>query len=993
MPSFELSFSRRTFSLVFLFLWLVLAILVPVIFTSALCFSVHAQLVASVEAKHDRKSSQRAITCSDPDLCLSMAKEMAESGDYRSALSILSPFASFPMKYPTIYSDYIVILFWDGRVDEAISMYDSLPASFPKRGYLLRNMAKAHYERDEFQEAVMLYENALRQTPSDEEAQKGLVLSFIRLGDFRKASNYLERFLEKAPDSSALAPIRAHLLIKQGRYLEGLREYDSVARRTDIEADQVYRVRDDLIASTGVEERKRILDALAIAAQQGDEQAICHHILVLTLCKDYNGAVKSLEASDIDTNRCTDHFLAWIAWAYFKIGKTREAKAYYEKILARRPSYVRARIGLAYCLSVDGDDASATDIVDKLLLVDPKSVEIRFARAFVHERAGRLWSAIAEYDHILRLSPENTVAHELKLRTLSDLGASSHALQEGQKNFPDNSELHYSIRGDMAVDLIHWDEPEKAIHLLSLISEDTENLRFRFDYVNALAESNQNSEVVRVYQNLCQEGISPPPWTLEDVAGAYLYLEEPYKALELYDEALKASPNSFEGRMGKFNVLQELREWEKARKVLDDLDQMTPEFLGEGKNAQPNWPKLEVTIARGWALAREDRLGEAEDFFYDLYERAPANTDIRNGLAHVHLWRGWPRKALKEFRIIETLDPEYMKAKTGKMAALNELAFREEARDEASTLLKTHFKNKYLQQLCRQFEVEEMREIVADFRVFQEPEGSDDIRAEISFYEPVSVSTSLCAAFLWRKTWEDDDSSNFRRAGMGVNHIFNSTWEVEQRVSVNYDDGRDFGSFSEIRFFPSDYFRFSISYDSFTTDVPMQARVFEIEAKKLDLGIEYRESEWRSCHLFLGHLEFSDGNDRDQALLGYEQGLFVKNNWSMKLGVELYMSRNSRDDAPYFNPEKDFSLSATHVTEQTLWRIYDRAFVHRLHLTVGSYKQADYSHEMIGSIRYEQDYDFSDTHSLLWGATLGSNVYDGDAVTNYGFYLTYRWRF
>ena len=173
----------------------------------------------------------------------------------------------------------------------------------------------------------------------------------------------------------------------------------------------------------------------------------------------------------------------------------------------------------------------------------------------------------------------------------------------------------------------------------------------------------------------------------------------------------------------------------------------------------------------------------------------------------------------------------------------------------------------------------------------------------------------------------------------------------------------------------------------------MRARVFGIEADKMGFGITYRESDWRSYHLSLSRQAFSDENDRDQASVGYEQGLWTNNDWKMRLFLDGYMSRNSRDDAPYFNPGRDWSLSATHMTEHTVWRIYDRLFMHRIFLTAGTYKQKGFSNAFTGGIRYEQEHEFSDTQALIWGMILFTNVYDGDRVDGYSFDLSYRLRF
>jgi biofilm PGA synthesis protein PgaA len=938
------------------------------------------------------QSQPKPLPSIDPETSLARARELIKDGNYEEALSLLSPFISEPMKYPTVVSDYIVVLVWEGRHNEAIGMYENLPPSFTKRAYLLRNMAKAYYEEKDFLKAFSLYHAALQETPMDEEAQKGVLLSLIQTGDYTSASEYLKEFLERSPDSVSLAFTKAYLLFKQERYPESLKEYSILALRKDVDSEHVYKIRDDLIVSLPAEKRQSMLKELRVAIEK-DPIARLDYILVLILNKEYKAAIGVFETAGLDIERYPDYLLSWIAWAYFKIGDTEKAKLYYEKILNARPAYVRANIGLAYCLAAEGQSDRAMVILDSLLVDEPKNLEIRFARAFVHEKSKRFWLAIQEYNRILEISPGNPVALKLILQNLSDLGASSLALERALSELPLDLKFHDSLRADMAVDRINWEEFEMAKSILFPLIEDRENMRARYDHIIALAENNDMEEVLKAYENLIKDGISPPPWVLENAAKAYLYLEQPEKALELYNEALKANPASFNGRMGKFYTLQELRRWVEAREVLDSLDREQPYVLGEDKYIRPNWPKLEIAVVRGWLLAHEERLREAEEYFYGLREGAPANTGIRTGLAHVYLWRGWFRKALREFKIIETFDPKYHKALIGKAITLNTLAFKEEAREIAGKLLTSHPRDKHVQQLVRQLRVEEMAEVVTDFAVTTDEDGFEDIRAEITLSKPVSLYSSLYGFLLWQQSSDDTQMRFFRRAGLGINHIFNSSWSLRQQFSVDYDDGDDFGSFTMINFYPDDYWRFRLSYDSFTTDVPLQARVFGIEANRLETGITYRESDWRSYHFTLSALKFSDDNRREHALLGYEQGLLVKNNWRMRLFLNLYLSRNSLEGAPYFNPDRDLSLSTTHLTEHTIWRIYNRALVQRLFLTLGTYKQSGFSNDAIGSIHYQHDYDFSDTHALLWGSNIARNVYDGEPVHSYSLYLNYRRRF
>ncbi|UCE71623.1 MAG: poly-beta-1,6 N-acetyl-D-glucosamine export porin PgaA [Nitrospiraceae bacterium] len=945
-----------------------------------------------VEKIGDEKTVSTGISLSvDNDAV--KARQMIEAGRYAEAIPLLEPYTSEPLRYRNEVSDYIVLLTWQEQFHEAITAYEALPESFPRQSYLLRNAAKSYYELGRYVAALSIYKEALQQLPTDEEAQRGVIYSLAKMGQYEEATNYILQFQERVPDSLSLAVTKANLYLLQGRYQDALNTFQILIKRKESESEAIYESQNSLIASLPAERREKMLEALQLSIEESDESASVNYILVLIINRDFKEALKAFEKSEKKADLYPDYILSWIAWAYFKVGEREQAKTFYEIIRARRPDYPRAELGIAYCLAQEGKYEEAMDIIDRAEMREPRSPEALFARAYVYEQSRRFWKAIQEYDRILTINRDNAVAGKLRSRAFSDLGLSTQALKETEGEEIPDFELVDSIIGDMAVDRIHWKEYERALVVLEPEIWERGNLRRRYDYMIALAENGDMREVIAEYEKLLQENMELPPWILENAASAYLYMEQPKKAIQIFDDVLSDYPQSFNSRIGKFYALQELRQWEEGRNVIGELDRDTPESLNRGKREIPNWLKMDTTLARGWFLIYEDKLQDAEDYFLDLHERAPANIGIRNGLAHTYMWRGWPRKALREFRIINTLDSKYSKARIGQISAMNMLHSKEEARAEARTLYKLQPKNKHLQQLMRQLAVEEMRELYGSFSIAADDDNVEEIAAEVSLTQPLALYTDVYAFLYWARTSDNDLKSMFRRTGIGVSHALNSSWRIRQQLSVSYNDGEDLGSFTEIAFTPDDYWTLNVSFDSFTTDVPMRARAFGIESNKLDAGITYRESEWRSYSLGYSRMKFSDSNERDSVWLGFEQGLLVKNDWKMRIFLDLYASDNSRTDVPYFSPDSDYGLSVTHLTEHTIKRIYRKAFIHRLYLTAGMYKQDGFSSAATGSVRYEHDYQLSDTQFLLWGITLGRNSYDGETVSGQSYYLTLRWLF
>ncbi|UCD36492.1 MAG: tetratricopeptide repeat protein [Nitrospiraceae bacterium] len=957
---------------------------------------IEPELPSAIIMKAQSNKEQIAGLSSDADSAISgypgtlhRAREMVREGHNREALALLLPYTKDAAQYPEAVSDYIVTAIWSGKEEEALEMYGNLPDSFPKRAYLMRNVAKVYYDRADFQKSLTLYQAAIGNAPDDEEAQKGVVYSLTALGEYERAVTSANDFLSRSPHSFELALARADLFIRVNRYADALRAYWSLAQGDESDTESVFQHRDAMFSSIPSEKRRDVVSDLQRAAQ-AERELMSDYVAVLILYRDFDLAVREIEVAGLDSSEYSPDMQLRIAWAYFQTDEREKARNIYREILDNDSHNDMARIGLSYCLAKDGKGEEALRILDVAARNSQYSQEVMFARAYAFEQTGRFWSAVEEYDRILEINPESTAAKRLRLVAMSDMGASTHADTMAETELPGDGRLRETFHGDMAADRIAWKEFSAALDMLRGPVEDKKNLRARYDYILALVENYDMQEAVDEYERFINEDIHPPDWVLENVASAYLYLEQPDRALEIYEDVLSRNPASYNSRTGMFYVLQELRKWEDARVFLDDVDSDEPAFFQQGRKRVPNWKKMDLALDRGWSLAYEDRLGEAEEYFRDLHEKAPAHTGIRTGLAQTYLWRGWPRRALEEFKIVENLDPKDKSGKTGKIQALNELAFKEDAREEAAALLVLHQKDKHVQSAARELELEDMRRLEADFLIGGDDDGFEEVMGRVQFTQPVSLYTGLYGFVLWSESSDDDNQSKFRRAGAGAEHIVNSDLRLRQHFSINYDDAQDFGSYSEISYAPDDYWEIAMSYDSFTTDIPLRARVFGIEADKLNLNVAYVESEWRTYHLSLVRQRYSDANERYQGMLGYEQNLWVRNNWRERIFIDFYTSRNSRDDAPYFNPDHDYSASVTHMTEHTVRRIYRTAFVYRIYLSAGGYKQSGYSLGPTASLRYEHDIELSDTHALLYGAMVGSHPYDGESVTSYGFYLTWR---
>ncbi len=924
----------------------------------------------------------------DADAAYEDARMLISKSMYEQAIVKLSPFVSEPLKYPKPVSDYIVLLVWTSRADEAIKAYESLPEGFPKPGFLQRNIAKAYYDKRSLKSAAALYQSALLSAPDDTEALKGLALSLADLGEYEKAVSQFETLIEKRPDDAVIRFMFSSTLFKAGRYAEAVKSFRASSELNNAEAEKIFRQRDELLQSLPEDRKKTLADQLSITAASG-RNAAADYIVLLAITGNYSSAVSEFENLGINRMQSPFDMLNWVAWSYFKTDARQRAKELYTHVLSTYQSNRQALIGLSYCLSANRQAARASEILDKLHATDPSDIELLFARAYAFERSGEFIKAVNEYDRILSIDTQNITAKRLRLYALSDIGATTPALQETIKTFPDDKLLIESITGNAAVDRLRWAENEKAISLLNELRKNPGNRRAQLDYLAALFESRETSEAIELYKYLESQNIDLPVWIIEYAAGGYLDQEQPDRAMYHYSKALKLEPSSYKARLGMFQTLSIMRRWDEAEAHLSSLEK---ERFAPIVNEKPNFGKLALAYERGWFLISQDRLSEAEEHFMDLYSKAPGNTEARNGLAHVFYYRGWPRKAYEEFSIISNLEPEELGYKTGLIMSKNGLDQKTEARSEAQEMLSKNPKNRILKNLVRDLKVQDLDELTASLSVTSEEGGFGDTRYYLSYSHAFTPYTRAYAFLYHERSRDSNQTNNFKRAGLGIYHIFSRYLSATQQLSLNYDDSKDIGSFTSLSFTPDDHWTFSASFDSYTSDVPFRARVTGISSKKYDFGISYRVSELSDYSLSLTRYDFSDSNKRDMLNLGHSRQIFQQNDWKMRLFLNFYTSRNSLDNAEYFNPDSDWKFSLTHMTEHTLRKIYRQSWIHRLYITSGLYKQSGYSGKLDKAIRYEHDISFSDTQSLVVGASYGQNHYDASPTNSYTFYINYRGR-
>jgi biofilm PGA synthesis protein PgaA len=518
------------------------------------------------------------------------------------------------------------------------------------------------------------------------------------------------------------------------------------------------------------------------------------------------------------------------------------------------------------------------------------------------------------------------------------------------------------------------------------------------DRISALRERYRMRDAIVLYEALAARPAALPAYAQSAAASAYLYLEQPEKARDLYRAALVTDPNNLQSHIGLFYALAESEDHPAALAEIDHAVAITPQWIDAWSpvtiRENPAYPG--VLSARAMAPLFANRPGEAEQRLYDLADRAPYNTDVRTDYASSMRARGWPRRAEEELRWVLAVDPDNSGALGERAGALLERRDYRQAETALALAQDVAIEDGRVKRAARLSEVNNMRELIVDGTYGRSsgggPAGTEDYAVDAWLYSsPLDYNYRVFAHTYSAEAQFDNGSGRRNRLGAGVEY---RAPQIIASGELTHDvNGDDTGAAAALAYTPDDYWTFRGIVDTSANDTPLRASLAGINARLFSGEAIWQANESRSAALSYARMNFSDSNRRDTVQARWTERVIAGPVYKLEITGALYASQNSAVGAPYFNPSHDFSPTLQFANEWLQWRRYTRAFRHRLVLDIGNYSQQTFSSGPIYGARYEQEWDADDRLTLRYGVGRNLHPYDGaQTATNYG-YAYLNWRF
>lgn len=883
--------------------------------------------------------------------------------------------------------DYLTVLSWSGRdanvVRQAISLDDTTAPD-----YTLAAIAKSARNIREYATAARYYELLLKRKPDNLDAWQGLIYTLTDGARYAEAGRLTR-------DAAANKRFGPQAVAKATRYVndEQARHYRTLAREGKTDA-ALARLRE-------------------LLEQDPDNLKLRHDYIVTLQWAGHNEQALA-QAAHIQLDQSPIFVLESLGKAARDTRQFESAISSYRHALEQDGERLPSTLGLALALADAGRAEEGVQILKPRADREPKHIPIWEALAYVYLRKRDWFAALAAYEHILTLDSTHRAARVGRIMVTSHMGAPHLALSMaqaagdilndaemdrlltdraavtvrwGELGSPLHEERHNDI--DLAIDYLH--------HNLDRFQHESQKKRghivnAQFDMLVALRDRKHMREAIKLYEQLLEQEVEFTNYALIAAADAYLYQEQPAKARDVYLQALNRQPGNFNIRLSLFYAYLENEQFGEAYETIDALNTE----LKPWDKKRANRDKLAADSTATAARAYGNLLKQAQERLVPLQRRAPHNTNLRNLLAHIYMWRGWNKRAIDEFNIVLSTDPEHLSARIGRSRAyFNQREYRVTER-QLQDLLDVYPENKHVLEASRLWGVHNRRELRIDVTSSTSDgltETSDDQTIDTYLYsQPFDYNYRIFLHDYRAKANVVEGHVEYRRVGIGLEYR-QPRWKLLGEATRDHWFGGDPGYKLRADWTPDDNWNASLAYDSQAIDISLRGRYYGIDAKSLSFDTGYRVSDTRDFGIGMQHYEFSDGNRRESASARWYERLYTHPRFRTNGILRLYASRNRLTDVPYFSPRRDRSIEYTLDNEWLTYRDYGFRFYQRLILTLGRYYQDGFDGENVTAIRYEHDWNVHDNLLLLYGVKRSRPVYDGIREPTTGWYLTFVWRF
>lgn len=710
-----------------------------------------------------------------------------------------------------------------------------------------------------------------------------------------------------------------------------------------------------------------------------------------------------------------------VARSYRNLKLWPESLELWQRILRRDPGQQEARAGWIMTLSDAADHAKARQQAERFVH-DSGSFLSHQVLLYVVRARGNGWDELFMLTRLHDLSGDSPELSEERMRAMAALQVSGPALQLSE-DLPLNAQSHRQLELDQVAEMVrvahistrgeqekYW-IADRALERYQVLLQEWDGLAdaeeqillARTDRMGALLARNHFVEVIAEYEDMQAAGHVVPDYARRWVASAYLSARQPEAALQIMEELFHGIPPAelpLEDSQELFFAALESERIERGGALAKSILQDTPyhRYHFGSPTPQPNDNWLSGQVLYGHYLYKSNRLDLAEQHSRQMAYSGPGNQGLRINHAEVLLARGLPRAAEHELKLAEVYEPRNLQLEQQQAYVAQTLQEWRQFDLLVEDVVQRSPHEPSVRQLARYHQVENMREFRLDgskgISSGSPVSGSHDLNLRAALYAPRQFDHwRPFVAYDYSTGRFDEGTGHNRITAAGVEYTSRNNWAELELSNHRARGGSRLGARLAYQYDFNDHWRAGAELERLSRQTPLRAIRNGVTANRGSLNLRWYQNERREYQASVARSHFSDSNNRMEYGISGKERLYSSAHLTLDLQPSIGVSTNTKKDAAYYNPKRDFYVLPTLFAEHTLYRRYEKAWRQQFVAGAGGYWQKGYGSGSMVTVGYGQRYQ---THSVLDGGAMlvwSKQPYDGKREHDFSLVFDVNYRF
>lgn len=508
----------------------------------------------------------------------------------------------------------------------------------------------------------------------------------------------------------------------------------------------------------------------------------------------------------------------------------------------------------------------------------------------------------------------------------------------------------------------------------------------KLDRIRALTLAGRHDEAKTLFDAM-GDPRELPVFGLLNGADLHIRMEQPDAAAVLLDIALDQEPANRSVLLTLFYLELNRENYGQADATISVLK----------TSAATTAEQREVRMLEAQLAAYSNRLQKAQRELEALAAEDPSSVEVRQRLAQLYRWRGWPRRALEEYRKAENLAEEPGSAQLGAVSALVDMHSYMEAQSTLAAISQSAPQHPELASARAEQQQRRRREYRAQVSAGNSSDSPVTGAGNISFEQrltsaPIAEHVRLFAR--QRYDWADfrEGSAILNRVGAGVDfrsRQFDAMLEINER-----NGGGNTGVNLSGEWHFDDRFSAFADFASDNSAAPLRGLNSGLRGNSRGFGVLYRAHESSQTLLRYSLADLNDGNEREAFTLRQQNTWFLQDRRRLRLTAEAYYGRSSLDAEPvYYNPTGEKAATVTLEYTTPLPAHLAEQWFQRIAVGAGAYQQHGFGGSAIWDLEYEQIVQLGAAFEINYGLLYRSRVYAGDREAYAALFGGLVWRF